>query len=483
MSRSTLFILSGLLILSLLAFGAAVFPVPSGDSHAFVPPALLLKAGGGLRNPISDLTRRLDPTGQARYLQYPPLFPWILSRLMPRPTPSAAFLAIAGLNAVNVILCALLFARSARSLPWAAAMALLGIATLLAGEQTGRPEVLATLWVLLAIHLHLALPLKRSWLPVGVILGLLGATHPVGALLLGLLAVLAYAARLPTGRALRMASGTLAVSLAVFAGVLAASPFGLHETLEGIRRHGGAVAARSSQGTLMPYWITNPGGTLYALPYLLLIALLAWRAARRELPVRSPALFAAAFLPLLAVAWRTGIQIPELSYNVLLFAPAVFAANLRLAGGGEGTWTSRGTALVHGLTGLGYLRQLVLFGLFLTQGIPLAEARGGFQRLPVDARVAVTPSLWVVAEDYERMTVFPLAEGPRPGAGAVMIQQSYTGLTSPPPLPGYHLLEDRFLPRPAILLGARVANTVPGYGYAIYRPDLAALPFRSSRLH
>src|SRR5581483_1760490 len=117
-------------------FGASVFPVPSGDSHAFVPPALLLKAGGGLRNPISDLARQLDPTGRARYLQYPPLFPWIVSGLMARPTPSAAFLAIAGLNAINVILCALLLSRAAGPGRHAmAAVALLGIATLLVGEQ------------------------------------------------------------------------------------------------------------------------------------------------------------------------------------------------------------------------------------------------------------------------------------------------------------------------------------------------------------
>jgi hypothetical protein len=172
------------------------------------------------------------------------------------------------------------------------------------------------------------------------------------------------------------------------------------------------------------------------------------------------------------VVWRAGIQIPELSYNVLLFAPAVFAANLYLASrhGKEGGWLRRGTALAQGLTGLGYLRNLVLFGLFLTQGVPLAEARAAVRRLPPRAPLAVTPSLWVVSEDYDRMTVFPLAEGPRPGAGAVMIQQSYTGLTSPPAIPGYHLVEDRFLPRPGTLLGLRVANTTPGYGYAVYRP-------------
>ncbi|HSG40946.1 MAG TPA: hypothetical protein VLE27_15005, partial [Thermoanaerobaculia bacterium] len=103
-------------------------------------------------------------------------------------------------------------------------------------------------------------------------------------------------------------------------------------------------------------------------------------------------------------------------------------------------------------------------------GTPLEEARAAFRRIPPGVQVAVTPSLWVISEEYERMTVFPLAEGPPAGAGAVIVQQGYTGWTSPPALPGYRLAEDRFVPRPGLLLGVRIANTVPGYGYALYLP-------------
>lgn len=461
------FFLPAVIALSLLAFGAFVFPVPSGDSQAFVPPALTFEAGGGLRNPVSGLARQLDPTGQARYLQYPPVFPLTLSALMASPTPRAAFLAIAGLNTANVLLCSLLFARAGRG--WLApAVALLGIATLLTGQQTGRPESLATLWVLLAAHVHLALPPERSWLPVGLLIGLLAATQPTAGLLLGLLAALAFAAWLPTGRALAVTAGTLAVSLATFAGLLAAGPFGLVETLEGLRQHGGAVAGRASAGSLVTYWIANPGATFYAVPFLLLAGLLAWKARRGGAAIRSRLLFAVALLPLLAVVWRTGVQVPELSYSALCFAPLVFAGNLRLAE--DARLPRPAMVLAHGVTAAGYLRFLALFGLFLTQGTPLDEARAAFRRIPPDLRVAVTPSLWVGSEEYERMTVFPLAEGP-PAAGAVLVQQSYTGWTSPPALPGYRLAENHFVPRPGLLLGVRIASTVPGYGYALYLPD------------
>jgi hypothetical protein len=159
-----------------------------------------------------------------------------------------------------------------------------------------------------------------------------------------------------------------------------------------------------------------------------------------------------------------GLRLPELSYNLLLFAPLVFAANLR--------WSPRpATLLAHALAAAGYLRFLVLFGFFLAQGTPLAEAGDAFRRhLPASGRVGVTPSLWAVSEEYDRMTAFPLAEGAAGlDADVLLVQQNYSGLLAPPELAGFRLVEDRFIPHPCRFLGVKVANTVPGYAYAVYR--------------
>lgn len=522
-----LLLLAGAVAASLLLFGAHVYPVPAADSYSFVPPALMLEAGAGLRNPLSDLAVRLDPPA-ARYLQYPPLFQGALSLLMASPTPRAAFLAIAAINAANVLLSALLLARAARGrasspaqgsgapselgeesrrpslrpsgpstpnagegsgrgrpwlIPAMAWVSLLAVATALAGEQNGRPEVLATFWALLSAHLHLALPPERAWPAAGLLLGLMAATHPVGGFLLGLLTVAWLAARRPPKRALALSAATLALGLAVFATVLALGPFGLRASVSGMLRHGNLVfGSGGSSGGLSTYWIANPGGTFYALPYLLLAALLAGKAARRQgSPTGSWWLLGAALAPLLGVVWVTGLRKPELVYNLLLFAPLVFAANLRLVA--SAPRARRGVpallvllVLAHGAAALGYLRALGLFGFFLGQGVPLEEARGAFRRLAPDGRVAVTPSLWVLAERYDRMTVFPFgsAENHLRG-GAAVVQQNYSGRLDPPPLPGFVLVEDRFVRRPCEVLGLRLARTTPGYGFALYR-RLAASP-------
>lgn len=467
-------LLATLLAASFLVFAAHVYPVPTADSYSFLPPALSFEAGRGLRNPMSDLALRLDPTGEARYVQYPPLFQLALALLMTRPTPGAAFLALGALNALNLLLSALLLARTASHLPRAATLGagvgLLGLATGLLGHQMGRPEVLATLWVLLSIHLHLSLPPERSWAAGGVLLGLLGATHPMGGLVLGLLTALSFAARRPTPKALLLAAGTLAVSLSTFALVLALSPFGLRETLAGTLRHAEITLAHRHPGAaLTPYWISNPGSTFYALPYLLLVAGLGARAAARRVSVCSPALFIALLLPLLAIAWSTGVRTPELTYNLFLFAPAVFAANLALAGGR--TVHQGAVLLAHGAAAAGYLRTLVLFGFFLAHGLPLEEAREAFRRvLSEHGRAGVTPSLWVLSEDYERMIAWPAAYVDQlSGAEVFVTQQNYSGLQAPPELTGFRLVENRFLHRPCEVLGVRLANTVPGYAYAVYR--------------
>jgi hypothetical protein len=474
-------LLAALLAASFLVFAAHVYPVPTADSYSFLPPALSFEAGRGLRNPVSDLALRLDPAGEARYVQYPPLFQLALALLMTRPTPGAAFLALGALNALNLLLSALLLARTAsqfgdrrdrspRAATLAAGVGLLGLATGLLGHQMGRPEVLATLWVLLSLHLHLSLPPERSWAAGGVLLGLLGATHPMGGLVLGLLTALSFAARRPTPRALLLAAGALAASLATFAILLALSPFGLRETLAGTLRHAEiTLAARHAGAALTPYWISNPGSTFYALPYLLLVAGLGARAVARRISVRSPALFTALLLPLLAIAWSTGVRTPELTYNLFLFAPAVFAANLALASGR--TIHQGAVLLAHGAAAAGYLRTLVLFGFFLAHGVPLEEARDAFRRiLPEHGRAGVTPSLWVLSEEYERMIAWPAAYVDQlTGAEVFVAQQNYSGRQTPPELPGFRLVENRFLRRPCEVLGVRLANTVPGYAYAVYR--------------
>jgi hypothetical protein len=474
-------LLAGAVAASFSLFGASAFPVPSADSHAFVPPAILFAAGGGLRAPLSELTRHLDAQGAGRYLQYPPLFSLILAALLRNPTPRAAFRAIAALNVIDLSLSVLLFVRILRrsSHPLGEAsfltcgIAILGVATVLLGQQTGRPEVLATLWVLLAAHVAITLETERLVLPCGILLGLLGATHPMGGFLLGLVLTLHFAYYRPPSRALVLTVSVLALSLLVFAAILAGSPYGFAETLTGIRRHADiALISRASRPDLLFYWIESSGATFFAFPYLLLPAMVAGRLRERWGTIRSPVLFLTALPILIGTVLYTGVVLPELSYDLLLFAPLVLATNLWVTlEAPQGSPLHAVVPAAHGLAAVGYLRMLVLFGFFLLHGTPLGAARMAFNRfLPERGHVAITPSLWVVSEDYDRMRVFPFAEGTAQlDADVLMIQQTYSGLAEAPRLPGFRLVEDRFIHSPCRILGLTVARTVPGYSYAVYR--------------
>lgn len=467
---------------SFLVFGYYVYPVPSGDSQSFLPTALTLDAGLGLRNPVSRFSRDLDPTGQGRYVQYPPLFPWSVALLMPAPTPRAAFLAVALLSVLDLVLAAWLFwraagisGRRAASAVWAVAAATLGIATLLLGQQNGRPEPLATLWVLLAAHALLTLRPALSWLPCGVLLGLTGATHPMAGVILGLLLATFLSVRLPVSAALQTIGSLLALSLLVFSAVLALSPPGLGETLDGIRRHADlTIVERHSGERLSTYWITHPGATFYALPFLLLLpagwqGLRAWRSA-----VRSPLLCGLCLVVLAVVVWGSSGRSPEHVYNLHLFAPLVFAANLGWAGTSARPSTRALVPAVHALTALGYLRAVVLFGFFLPHGVSLETARADFARIAPLARgpVSVTPSLWVLSDDLERLRTVPAHTPAESLEGDLLIlQQNYSGLSTPPDLPGLRLIENHFVDRPCRLFGLPVARTMPGYGFAAYRRE------------
>lgn len=473
-------VVAGGIALSFLVFGAHAYPVPAGDSQAFLPPALLLEAGEGLRNPVSGLTRQIDPAGGDRYLQYPPLFQLVLTGLMTEPSPRAAFLALAVLGALDLLLAFLLFQRAvapaARRHPWAAPLAVTAAtaatATLLLGQQTGRPEGLATLWVLLGAHAFLSRG-PSAWPLHGLLLGLLGATHPAGGFLAGLLLAAATLASRPRlGDALRWLAGAAALALVLFALLLHLGPWGLAETLAGIVRHADlALAGRDSTESLRTYWITNAGATFFALPYLLLLASLTALLVRRRREVH-PLLLPAALL-LGGAAWTLSLRAPELAYNLQLFAPLVFAGNLRAAfDGAPRRRLLQGAATgVHALAAAGYARSLVLFFFFLSAGVPLDEARRDFARIARSAQppVAVTSSLWVLSEDYADLRALPFGTPAERIPGSLfVVQQSYSGLREPPAVPGFHLTEERFVRRSCRLFGIEIARTVPGYGFAVY---------------
>lgn len=467
-----------------LYFGWMGFPVPGSDSAAFLPPAVQWRAGEGLRNPVSEFSRTLDPTGKARYVQYPPLFPLAVALLMLEPTGPSALRAVAWLSGLNIGLAGILLFRvlSSRERCDGAALCMIllsvaGIATAGVAALGGRPEVLATTWSLLLALLLIGRGLDLPRLALGgVILGLLGATQPLAGLLMATVcaALISWRTR-PRSAVL----GTIALgctSVAVFLLVLLASPNGLVPTLEGVIEHSRhAVLGRVSSASLWTYWIADPWLPAVALPFLLVIALSAGAISRLGFRPASPALFlVSAGAGALLVA-RNLWQAPEQSYNILFLAPLVVVANAGLASALSASavspwFTARIAALANGALAMGWLRAMALAATYIIAGTPLEQGRLLFSESTrgID-RIGVTASLWVLTEGYERLEVLALAA--MPGAAqvdALLVQQNYSGAREAPELPGWHLSRDGFAREGPKLLGVPLGRTMPGYAFALY---------------
>jgi hypothetical protein len=474
-----------------VVFAYNLYPLPSGDSHLFVPPAVSLRNGHGFRDPLSGLKDLLDPSGRARYVQYPPLFPLVIAACMPTGSVRAAYLVIAGMSVLALAAAAFLLWRDLepeKPLSFRPALEIgfagLGMATALLGQQAGRPEALATPIALAAcaVMLHWRGVPARPWF-VGLLIGLMGAVHPMGAVLLWLLLCAVLAVQLATLPAVRFATLSLATALGAFAAILALSPSGLPAIIAGSWRHAHIALLRGSPASIAWYWLNSSTASFYAFPYLATLGLIVALLVSRRLAPRSWSLLALAVSGGAAIVWLTVVQVPELCYNVILFAPIVFWFNLHAARRLGSSSARAAITACSGVSALGFVRSVILLAIFLRSGVPFAAARSAYARLAehTTGPVAITPSFWVLAEDYDRMEVIldALHAGARPGA--MMVQQSYSGLLEPPQVPQFMLLEDRFAHRPYQLLGITIAHSLPGYGFAIYRrtglePDASAGP-------
>ena len=472
----------------LFLFGYYSYPVPLSDAECFLPPAILLKAQHTL-----DVTPLCDAVGvgSGKYTQYPPLFELALKWLMLEPNPQSAFISIAVINCLTVLLCALFFGglskkrnnNISRFDVWLIILSLGGIATPLAYHTSGRPEALGTLVVISAmVCTSLAKPGWR-WVVLGTALGIMGCTHPAGSLLFALAIAMFYFVNAALTRALTALLKTAALSLLVFLGLMLLSPNGLMETIRGIAMHASSLASRQVSGSLWDYWILNPNATFYGIIFCVSVigAVYVAFAHRTRIQSLAPALLTAILLT--AATYYFVFRLPPSVYNATMFAPLFFWANLHSARYLIGKYRESrfrirairsAFLLAAGLAAIGFVRVAVLFPYFLTEGVSLETARERFRELNLGAydRVGVTFSMWVLTENYSDLFE---VDGEPPIVVAdhdapIIIQENYLASAVAPHVQGYRITHDFFNPKVPTLLGIRLATTMPGYSYAVYMP-------------
>jgi hypothetical protein len=400
----------------LAASAVTCIPPPGSDPYMFVGAAVRYSRGLGLTTPFYPGT--LEPLGKARLVTYTPLFHWIAGALTPTPDLWGVILVVAGMRAAQVLVWAWLFAALVRRAApclrwrWVIPLLLVGMVSQNGTPTEGRPEALVGL--LQAVCAALVVLLPSAWHPVtlGVVLGLIGAAHPVAAILsAGAVAVYAaFRARLAGGVGFLAVTGM--VSLAVFTGLLVVSPNGLASTIRG-------TLALSKIG-IIPAWgdwsfyvlagRTPFSGVLLAVTALAAVHLLA----RNWGQVRSPVILLAGLATFVGGTWYFSLRAPARNYNVLVFTPFFLAILAAWAGAPRGSIRAvvvRRVIVVGmvGLMALGWARYVACIGYYLADGVGLHAARAVFQvaadRYPAGS-IGIPVDGFVLSDDYTRLRIY-----------------------------------------------------------------------------
>ncbi len=276
-------VISGLLLI----FALQAYPVPAGDSMFFLAPAVQFAKSGDLANPIDPvgwpIMNAVDPSGMKRFLFHPPLFQLVLNFLMPEASPQGALIAVSFINIAVVWFTALLLYKGATrktKLHWRGvgviAAALVALAASL--TETGRPEIVGRLWVVLGALVLLYVPKKYNWIPLGILLGLMFATHAAAGVFSIFIVGLALSIALPFREIVVKGSAMLCIAFFTALGGILLGPYGIRETIEGAFAYAMVIMNSIGQeglrlftlSNLLNYYIFSQAAPFYGLVVLLL---------------------------------------------------------------------------------------------------------------------------------------------------------------------------------------------------------------------
>ncbi len=499
--RMAVYLVPLFIIVILFIFALRAYPVMSGDSIYYAATAINHKLGHGLINQLSPMFLAGDPSGAGKFLVFPPLFPLVLSWLMPAGTPQGAHLALFTLYAATILLAAFAYKKLLipdweqagwhRIVIYAFSLFSLAAITIF---YPGRPETLARLLMTLALF-GLLYPHKNwLWLLLGAVLGLNLATHPGPAILFAPLIGVFFAFYHPMKKALGLTFLALAVSLVVFFLITQIFGYGFLPTAQGVFHQfsrlnsglspAGYLASGQPPVIIQPFSITKDflikiisnltvsGSAAFQgliITFSLACSLLFYRRFKNR--IAAPLLFylfglLTAGLLFLLLVYKQNLSyvfaLTPLWILIIAYYPAFLARSKVL---------KYVALLAIVLSSLVFFYRLALFPFFIKSGMSLERARAAFQQLPLDPnqRIGVDGTIWPISENYGRMYLYGDYEDVKYPTTTIIMREGVNGWTELPAELFYcRAVKDFFIRKKPVIFGIPLANTTPGYAFGVY---------------
>lgn len=499
-------------IVALLFFGRINdYPVPPPNSALFVPLAINFVAGNGLTDELSHVisqinTNRLDKPRLTT--SYPPFYPILMSVLMPTANPRGAFIAIAVIESLIVILTSWFLWKAIRigrgeEIDWLDIL-IVGsglfavIAPLLTFNST-RTELVFQLfslaWLIFVVYFSDS---KHLFKLFGLILGMGGAIHPMHAIYFSLLIGLFFSFKLEIKPAIREVLKTYLLGFGIFLFIMAITPNSIVDKITGTLAHarlygdgflsflpGSSTnfnASTDGDGywmTLFRYLVKSPSSFFWG-PFAIFFAILALRFYKSFAPkIKSHFLFFLFLLPFLTIMAGIALGHSDSTYYLTMFGSLFFVFSTYIVYQKKRMMLRLFLLMLFAVMSLSSIRIFALMPSYLSHGMTLVEARELYKELHLpdcENCIGVSPaSLWVLSENYKSIMTYPEAKNAGKKLGEevkfILLGQQGSSTDQPPEKFSGCSIEKNYFTKgaPPKILGVKMANIVPGHGFAVYR--------------
>ncbi len=485
-------------------FANNIFPLAAHDSFAYTVPAVNLKNNNGLTNPLWQRTIEFDETKNAYFLQYPPLFQYVVAFLMLDGTPKSAFVSIAILNSLTLLLFLFLLisilgrleSKLSIGMKILAVLSLGAVSTHLAISTAGRPEAIAGVIILL-ICCFLYFPKRHSTITIGVLFGFLSLAHPIG-FIYSFVGLGLFYAKLNSWKSIliELTKVGFISSILFLIGMELMSPVGLITNLKGIFSHSDDMVFRKTifgANTIKEYtqyWFTYTSASFHG--FIIIFGLFfGIRLIIKNKELDSTHLLTIGGLVSLMffVLYYFSGKNAWASYNLWLFSPVLCLIILCYVGKLEKKWhlvSLIWSNTMFALASLSFVRYFTLFCFFfIPTGEKLGDAETAFKEVQKKHdSVVISMSLWVLTSDYSNIYFnreLSLEDKKISGGNnqALVLQQQSVGVVkfyndksmNEPEISGYNIVSSTFTKEKAILFGAKLSNFIPGYSILVYTAD------------
>lgn len=342
---------------------------------------------------------------------------------------------------------------------------------LLVLHQVGRPELVVTGLVASAAIVLTTLSGKNAqrglW---GALLGITATASPSAGVSYALVTAGVSAIRSRTLKDFLLETSSVAVisilTLLVVTSLFA--PISLEVWLNGILTNAKTqYVIREGSSAFITYYFLNPSFPLLAI-YLVLGFLVLQLNIRKVTEWRKSFLLFL-FSVLTAYVSYMAIRLPEANYNFMLLIPAILFASAQLieAEPVAAKWLRYATIGASGVAAIALI-YLNLTTLISLTGVTQPEFAAGMKVLAGRPGAVRTDAAFSV----------PLAEvigykhvntaGETLDASYIVLKQANSAASTPPHIPGFRIMVNRFIQNAPSLFGIKIANTRRDWSYAIY---------------